>query len=133
MLAEAALALMASRLLTFFPMRIQARALGHANCETPQSLCSEQIKVALGVGSAVQRAAQVVPFKAVCIEQTLAASMILRVRGVPATAYFGVHRDPDQRLSDPRGFNAHAWLRAGALVIIGGPDVSDYIPLSYFA
>lgn len=121
------------RLLTLFPMRIHTRVLGHERHETSHALSSGQPETARRVGSAVQRAAMIVPFKGMCIEQTLAASLMMRLRRVPTTAYIGVHRDPTQRTADPRGFNAHSWLRAGGNVIVGGPDVSDYVPLVMFA
>lgn len=73
------------------------------------------------------------PFKAVCLEQALAASMILRLRGIPTTAYIGVHRNRVQRGADPLGFDGHAWLRAGTVIVIGGPDVSDYLPIAHFS
>lgn len=133
MVAEAMAALALGRILTSLPMRIHVRVFGRAERATPLLLRPEQIEIAIRVGSAVQRAAQVVPFKAVCIEQTLAAHMILRSRAVPTTAYLGVRRDPDKRAPDPDGFNAHTWLRAGDEIIIGGPDVSDYVPLAHFS
>ncbi|WP_163886844.1 lasso peptide biosynthesis B2 protein [Aliiruegeria sabulilitoris] len=133
LLVEAAFALVLGRVLTLFPMRIHTRFLGAERGETPRTLVSGQLETARRIGSAVERSAMAVPFKALCIEQTLAASLMLRIRGVPTTAYIGVHRDPVQRVADPRGYNAHAWLRAGDEVVIGGPDVSDYVPLAMFA
>lgn len=133
LLVEATVALMIARGLTLLPMRFHTRVCGHRQRETPPSLPPDQIETARRVASAVKRASEVVPVKAVCIEQTLAASVLLRLRGVPTTAYIGVHKDPAQRAADPRGHNAHAWLRAGDQVVIGGPDVSAYAPLATFA
>ncbi|WP_085635209.1 lasso peptide biosynthesis B2 protein [Marivita geojedonensis] len=133
LLIEAAAALLLGRFLTLFPMRLHTRVLGLPMRETSLFLPIAQIGVAMRVSSAVQRASMVVPFKAVCIEQTLATRLLLKRRGIPTTAYFGVHRDAEKRTSDPDGFNAHAWLRAGERVIIGGPDVSEYLPLAKFA
>ena len=120
-----------ARILTLFPMRIYSRACGTARRETPRDPPQEQIETARRLACDVHRAAVVVPFKAVCIEQTIAARLMLRLRGVPATTYIGVHRDPAQRI-DPRGYNSHAWLRIGDRVVIGGPDVSGYVPLAMF-
>jgi len=121
-----------ARILTLFPMRIYSRACGTPSREAPRDLPPGQIETARYLASAVRRMAGVVPFKAVCIEQTIAARLMLRLRGVPATACIGVHRDPAQRI-DPRGYNSHAWLRVGDRVVIGGPDVSGYVPLATFA
>lgn len=132
-LIEAAVAIAFARGLTLLPIHVYTRAFGRERRKSPLALPSQQVGTARRVGSAVQRAATVVPFKAVCIEQALAASLMLRLRGVASTAYLGVHRDPTQRQVDPRGFNAHAWLRVGEKIVVGGPDVAEYVPLAMFA
>lgn len=129
--ALAMLGLAIARLATLLPMRVHMKLCGARQREAA-GLMPGQIRRAERVAYVVRRAARLVPFKAVCIEQTIAASLILRCLGVPATAYIGVHRDPAARL-DPAGYNAHAWLRAGDRVVIGGPDVSDFVPLAWFA
>ncbi|MDU8913529.1 lasso peptide biosynthesis B2 protein [Aestuariicoccus sp. MJ-SS9] len=133
-LIEAGLCLALARLLTLLPMRTYTRLCGDARLKSdfPRELSPKQSQAARQVGSAVQRAATVVPFKALCMEQTLAARVMLRLRGVPGTVYIGVHRDPGQRTEDPKGFNAHAWLQTGEIIVVGGPDVSDYVPLAVF-
>lgn len=127
-LAEAVIVLIGSRFLTLFPMRIYTRA-----CGTRWDLEPTEAHIMRGkeVASAVKRAAGVVPFKSVCIEQTIATSLMLRIRGVPATAHIGVNRDPDRRV-DALGYNSHAWLNVGDRVVIGGPDVSAFVSLAHF-
>lgn len=56
---------------------------------------------------AVQTAARQVPWPANCLVQALAATRMLRRRGIPSTLYFGVDRGPGQTLE------AHAWVVAG--------------------
>lgn len=133
MLAQALAALAIARCLTLLPLRAYVRVLGRAEVGTTIPLRQRELEVARRVGSAVQRAAQMVPFKAVCIEQVLAASMILRVWGVPTTAYLGVHHDRRQREKDHLGHNAHAWLQAGSLVIVGGGGLDDYVSIARFS
>ena len=131
-LLEAAAVLMLARLLKMVPMRIYLQACGGAMWDVDRALLPDQQHTACEVGKLVRRVARTLPFKAVCIEQTIAASLMLRWRDIPATAYIGVHRAPELRVANPRGYNAHAWLKVGSHVIIGGPDVSDFVPLAKF-
>ncbi|SDK67274.1 Transglutaminase-like superfamily protein [Aliiruegeria lutimaris] len=133
-LLEASVALSIARILTCLPMRFYSRICGipQKDTDTLFDASHAQIETARVVGSAVQRAAAVVPFKALCMEQAIAARIMLRLRAVPGTVYIGVHRDPVQRVSHPSGANAHAWLEVGETIVVGGPDVFDYVPLAAF-
>jgi len=60
-----------------------------------------------------------------CFPQALAATLMLRRRGIRSTLYLGVdpHRDLD----------AHAWVRVGGLIVTGGPDEARFVVVSTFA
>lgn len=66
------------------------------------------------VALAVDAAARHAPWECRCFAQALAATAMLRRRGLPCTTYFGVARDEDQQ------FQAHAWVRCGAEFVAGG-------------
>ncbi|KHQ50145.1 lasso peptide biosynthesis B2 protein [Mameliella alba] len=131
-LLEAMLMLAIAHVIAARPMKKQALALGKYGCETPTKLDPAHLGRARRITSAVIAVAKISP-RSVCIQQTIAAQLSLRLRGLPATAYIGVHRNPAQRSADPRGYNAHVWLRVGDRVLIGGPRVSMYVPLASFA
>ena len=105
------------------------------------------------VTKVVPRVAAVVPFRAVCLQQAMAAQWMLHRRGVRCRLLFGARRapadapdDPSERghrflarlrrqaLDDSSGATTgssncyHAWLTIGDVCILGG-DVKDYRPL----
>jgi hypothetical protein len=121
-----------ARVATCFKMSVYTRLLGSEGRERCAALPSEEKLVALNCSVAVSRAARKTPFKTVCIEQTIAASLMLRRRRIATTAYIGVLRDPKHRARATETFNAHAWLQAGNDVVVGGPDVATYVPLVRF-
>jgi hypothetical protein len=78
------------------------------------------------IGAASRRA----PWRCMCLEQAIAAKLMLRRHGVPSTLYLGVARarDPDQP-----SIEAHAWLRCGSLYVTGGENRTRYTVVSTFA
>ncbi|HWK36706.1 lasso peptide biosynthesis B2 protein [Sphingomonas sp.] len=78
------------------------------------------------VGWAVRAAARRARFRAVCIEQGLAAQWMLRRRGIAATMHYGVARDPE------RGLIAHVWVRTGDRDVVGGESADRFTLLARF-
>ena len=74
---------------------------------------------------AVATAARLLPWKPVCLPQAVAAQWMLRRRGIPSTLYLGT--DPANQ------YAAHAWVRAGRIVVTGGDDPRRYTVVSTFA
>lgn len=71
--------------------------------------CAES---AVGVGWAVRALACRAPWLATCLTQALAAMVMLRRRGIPATLHLGVS-------TSAGGLAAHAWLCCGQLILTG--------------
>lgn len=92
------------------------------------ALASEQRFWGAAVGVAVPRAARHLPWRPVCLPQALAAQLMLRRRGIPATLHLGVALDlePGQKLS------AHAWLTAGDMLIVGQRQRHRFTELARF-
>jgi hypothetical protein len=74
------------------------------------------------VGWALAVAARVVPWRADCLVQAIAARRWLERERQPADVHIGVHKAPDGR------FEAHAWLRSGGVTVTGG-NVDRFTPL----
>lgn len=106
----------------FLPFRVVSRRLGVRMGETPATVEVSPVsrEVNWGIGAAARR----VPWRAKCLEQALAAKMMLRRRGVHSTLYLGVTRGPT---------GAHAWVRVGGWNVTGGQDVSRYAVVASFA
>jgi hypothetical protein len=50
---------------------------------------------------------------------------MLRRRSIPSTLYLGIN--------PAEGYDAHAWVRAGALIVTGGPRQDRFAIVSSFA
>ncbi|MBM3735861.1 MAG: lasso peptide biosynthesis B2 protein [Acidobacteria bacterium] len=76
------------------------------------------------VGRAVDIVANLVPWRAMCLESAVAAKWMLRRRGIRTTLHLGV------ALKDK--FQAHAWLTHGQTTITGGRTGIDWTHLAAF-
>lgn len=74
---------------------------------------------------AIGAAARHLPWHPVCLPQAVTAQWMLRRRGIPSTLYLGA--DPS------RGYDAHAWVRAGTRIVTGGPGQERFTVVSSFA
>jgi hypothetical protein len=72
---------------------------------------------------AVRRVSRAIP-GATCLTQALAAQLLLARRGHSSRLRIGVAR------ARGGGLRAHAWLESEGVVVIGGPGVEAYTPLS---
>jgi hypothetical protein len=105
---------MARVALACFPFSRIAAWLGTAGTESPAEVTPEQDQAAEAVGWAVSALASRVPWDGRCFAQALAATTMLRRRGVDGTVSFGVCEGASA------GFEAHAWLRVGTRMVTGG-------------
>jgi hypothetical protein len=120
--------------LAMLPFRTAMRCLGlehirkvGANGAMPApSADGTKADAAKAVGIALGRASAVAPFRAVCLQQAVAAALMLRRRGCPTEVHFGLAKDEDGRLI------AHAWSRCHGRLVTGGRQMPDYIPISHF-
>ena len=74
---------------------------------------------------AIITAARRVPWRALCIQQGLAAQFMLRRRGIPSVLYYGAALHEG-------GLKAHVWVRDGDIDVIGGEAASRYALLARF-
>lgn len=83
---------------------------------------------AQAIGRAVGRATRVAPFRAVCLQQAIAAKLMLRRRSIPSALHFGVSSvdGPDS------GLRAHAWLSVGQIGVTGYPLSGDLKEIARF-
>ena len=69
---------------------------------------------------AVETAARIAPWRAMCIQQGMALQWMLRRRGVDARLHYGIARDEIGELQ------AHVWVAAGDAVVIGGAEAPRF-------
>ena len=76
---------------------------------------------------AVEAAARRLPWRAVCIEQGLAAQRMLRSAGVDAVLHYGArHCEESGKLQ------AHVWVSVGDETIIGGEEAADFAEIATY-
>jgi hypothetical protein len=128
LLVEALIALLIARgAMAFLPFRRIAAWLGTPGTEASATATAEQIHSAQEVGWAVGVVARRVPWDGRCFVQVLAATGMLRRRGLEGTVCFGA------RQSESAGFDAHAWLRMGSCVVTGGSGHQSFKAFTTFA
>jgi hypothetical protein len=71
---------------------------------------------------AVRAASRLVP-QATCLTQAIALHYLLARRGRAARIHIGVRR------AESGGFESHAWVELDGVVVIGGGDLSTFVPL----
>jgi hypothetical protein len=117
LLGEAAAALLSARLrLRRLPFRQVAARLGplvRPEAAEAPALDPAREAAARDIGWAVRLAAPALPFRALCLEQALAAQAMLARRGIGCVLNLGVE--------GAQGMTAHAWLSAGAVRVTGYP------------
>jgi hypothetical protein len=123
---EAALWLLAVRLaLGLLPFALALRLFGVVQGEASGGRIAAP--EADDVGRAITRAARHVPFRAACLQQALAALLMLRRRGLAATVHFGLARDGGGKLK------AHAWTRCGEVPVTGVAAAEGFILVAAFS
>ncbi|MCA1653702.1 MAG: lasso peptide biosynthesis B2 protein [Sphingomicrobium sp.] len=110
LLVEAVAALAAAAaVVRFLPFRHAIRSAARRGSTARQIGSAELRRICWSV----ERAGEVVPWRAVCLQQSLAAQWMLRRRGVDALLHYGVGKKADGELA------AHAWLTADGEGLIG--------------
>ena len=128
LLGEASVALLVARgAMVFLPFRRIAAWLGTPGAETPATAAAEDIRTAQEVGWAVAAVARRVPWDGRCLAQALAATAMLRRRGLEGTVSFGACQ------GESAGFDAHAWLRLGSCIVTGGASHERFKIFTTFA
>lgn len=109
------------------PFRRIAAWLGTPGAASPGKVTPEHERTAELIGWAVTALGRRVPWDGRCLAQALAATAMLRRRGVEGTVSLGV------RDGESAGFEAHAWLRVGSCMVTGGAGHEHYKSLATFA
>ncbi len=109
------------------PFRWVARLLGKQEAQTAVLEAAGRTADVRRVAVMVRRASKNVPWTSKCLDQALAAKVMLARRRISTTVYFGVNHDRQGRLA------AHAWLRSGNLYVTGGAIRGRYTIINTFA
>jgi hypothetical protein len=115
LLWEALIALASARFaMVFLSFKQIAIWLGTPGVESSFHAPVEQVEIATNVGWAIRSITRRVPWDSRCLGQALAATWMLRRRGLEPTVTFGADTGKMHE------FLAHAWLRFGPCLVTGG-------------
>ena len=127
LLFEAALWLGLARLaVRAVPFRRLAPFLGKHEVESAVGDVPERSADLRRVAWAVRAASLRLPWRCLCLEQAIAAKMMLRRLGLENTLYLGAARTDD-------GMEAHAWLRSGSFILTGAEGRERFAVVATFA
>lgn len=82
---------------------------------------------ALRTGRLIRLAARYCPWTANCFPQAMTASIILKAMGIAHVVYFGVRR------GDEKPLDAHAWVKADTVPVVGGRGHARFTAVAAFA
>ena len=102
-----------------------ARRLGQHMAESPAQGLPANRTAIRRIMWAISVAARLLPWKPVCLPQAVTAQWMLRRRGIQSTLYLGTDLT--------NHYAAHAWVRAGRIIVTGGDDPRRYTVVSTFA
>ena len=109
------------------PFRRIANWLGTPGAQSPGTVIAEATRTAEAVGWAVEAMGRRVPWDGRCLAQALAATSMLRRRGIEGTVALGVC---DGKSSE---FEAHAWVRVGSSIVTGGAEHKRFKAFTTFS
>lgn len=78
------------------------------------------------IGIALLRAASIAPFRAVCLQQAVAANLMLRRRRQYSEIHFGVAKGQQGDVT------AHAWACSAGHVVTGLAGIAGHTPIATF-
>ncbi len=102
------------------------RYLGAFPRETPRELQEADERRALRVRSRIRTVCRSLGWKPRCLARALAATAMLRRRGLASTTYLGVR-------PGARPVRGHAWVRCGRVYVVGGVSQHRYETLGGFS
>jgi len=124
---ETAFWLGVSRLaILILPFRWIAPFLGTHMAQSDENAYRDR-KTAIFISRAILVMSCHLPWECKCLTQAVSCKMMLQRRRIPSTLYLGVSKKEDGDL------NAHAWLRAGDMIILGGGGLESFSVVSTFA
>jgi hypothetical protein len=128
-LVEATVLLAAARLvIVLLPFRWLAARLGAHMHESPAESDGDDERSLRRVRWALGAVSRRAPWRCLCLEQAVAATVMLRRRRLPSTLYLGV-----ARAGERAGVEAHAWVRSGTFFVTGGEARARFTVVSTFA
>lgn len=108
------------------PFKVYARFLGEINSESAQNPEGVDWEYVERIAQSIKNVSLTGPFDFKCLVQATAGKVFLAQKGIKSTIYFGVKKDESQTMK------AHAWLRVGPKIVLGGEIADEYNTVSTY-
>lgn len=109
------------------PFKTYSRFLGEINSESPKNPTQIDWDYVDRVSNSIRNISKVSPFDFKCLIQASVGKYFFAQERMDSTIYFGVKRDKSQNLK------AHAWLRVGPKIVLGGEVADQYNVVSTYS
>lgn len=108
------------------PFKVYARFLGEINSESARNPKDVDWEYVEQMAQSIKNVNLVSPIEFKCLVQASVGKIIIAKKKIDSTIYFGVKKDEFQNMK------AHAWLRVGPKIVLGGEIADDYNVVSTF-
>lgn len=100
--------------------------LGIPKKESSFEISEEGLEIAKQVRRLVLQVCYHTPWESKCLVQAILSAHLLKRKGMESTLYLGVSKNVEGDMQ------AHAWLRVGETIIMGGEIKNDFIEVARF-
>ncbi len=115
------------RVLIFLPFKAISHFLGETGRESSTSVLHIHDEYVRTIARYIKTMSRFMPWKSTCLVQAAAGKILMNRKKIDSTVYFGVKKDNKNKLQ------AHAWLRVGQDIILGGENASEFVVVSMFS
>ena len=115
---------LAKLVIMFIPFKKIASRMGKLQVESTHDLKS--MAVSTKIEHAIRRASRYTLHNSKCYDKALSAKALLFQFGLPATIYFGLAKESENKLS------AHAWVRCGNRIVTGKVGMERFTVIACF-
>lgn len=129
---EAGWELIRARIQTLRATKTYIADLGEIG-KKPTDAAPDQVSQAQEIGEIVRRAANLAPFRAVCLQQAIAVRRMLSRRGIPSTVFLGLSTDGKADTPVGSDRDAHAWVKTGPSVVAGDRELDRFAVVASFS
>lgn len=109
------------------PFKVYARFLGEINSESSRNPQNVEWEYVNGISQSIKNISLVSPITFTCLVQATVGKIFISGKEIDSTIYFGVKKD------ESKNMKAHAWLRVGPKIVLGGEVADQYNVVSTFS
>jgi len=122
---EVVVLLFYGRMLLLLPYRYMKRHFGNYSVKSghDENISIRELK---RISQYIRRIGDRLPWKCTCLVDAIAAKIMLKRRNIPATIYFGMAKDNDNKIA------AHAWVKCGDYYVTGEHTEFEFKPVGHF-